>query len=106
MASGQVIVCQSCLEIVKEKYLKCDNCCGKGVHHACSPFKASELKFIENNLSLTWKCDTCIKHNLNLEPMNLKKLTVPLTQLLNCSRRWETASSTSRNWRISSENRT
>lgn len=74
MAVNDKSVCVSCKAIRKienektEKILICSGHCGNFVHHQCSVFKPSEVKFLEANTNnIKWYCDTCgINKNVNI----------------------------------------
>lgn len=60
--------CESCKEIFgvqqPEKIIKCGNKrCVVFLHHICSPFKATEIKFLETyKQNIKWYCSGCLKN--------------------------------------------
>lgn len=42
----------------ESKLLKCCGCCAS-VHHACTPLKPTEIKFVAKCENMQWLCDSC-----------------------------------------------
>lgn len=67
MASSRQILCDKCEHILHdtEKNIKCEKCKVRGLHHACSPFKPAELKFLEiNTKCIKWLCTACSEEGM------------------------------------------